>query len=176
MNDNNIISFYIVKILPYLPVTILFILGALLYLRAIIFNKGVLLMYIISLIIIDIIIKITISTLMLEDTTTFLLFKINHDVPIYLKIHYVHNIIINYITMNPELMINRESLNMFQKFIETEITIEKISMLNAKELHEYISKIVWDYTGVTTTNKYATIFTWVTTSATIIYILSKWIT
>lgn len=49
-------------------------------------------------------VKISMSTFMLENMTTFFLFKIHHPIPLELKLYYVEDIIMNHIQINPRLL------------------------------------------------------------------------
>lgn len=108
-NESNILSSTTVNILKYIPVTFIKYLIALLDIIALYKNTRILpkILYASSLILFDFLLKISLSTLLLEDTTTFLMFKITNPIPLELKLHHLANVFASFMNTTPELLINR---------------------------------------------------------------------
>lgn len=82
IRTNNILSSTIVNILQGIPDIVTLILISMLfvlYTRSILLNKRSIMLYIISLLVLEILTRISISMLMLKTSTTFLLFEVHHQ-------------------------------------------------------------------------------------------------
>jgi hypothetical protein len=142
INESNILSSYIVTSMQYMPTRILLIIGILLYVYAIIKSKWSFIMYLTTLALLEILCRISVSTLMLEDTTTFIFLKITVPVAYDLKLFYVQDLLMSIINTKPELLTNRWSLQEFQRFLNETLDLEKINNLNAKQIREYVYELV----------------------------------
>lgn len=92
VNESNVLSQLVVGFVQHLPsilITLIFIIGICLYLVSIIANKRVFLMYLITISLFNILLQISMSTLMFKDTTTFFLCNVHNPVPPQWKILYL---------------------------------------------------------------------------------------
>ena len=143
INESNVLSAPFVSLVQNLPATLYLLILTLIYIIALYKNKGVLpiICYFFSLLLFEFLFKISLATLSLEDTTTFFLFKITIPVPLELKLFHVQNILLDLCISNPELLTNRLSLAEFQNLLNNHLDVNKIKLLNASEITEYIYKI-----------------------------------
>lgn len=155
-NKNNIISKYIVNILTWewFPTTIIIILLISLYGYTIITRKLGVTMYIIALFFIGILCKISVSMLMLENTTNFIFLKITAPVPEELRLFYVHDLLMDIMISKPELMTNKAHLQGFQQVIREQLDLTKLTTLNASEIRNYIYTLVNEKPNIHHTQSY----------------------
>jgi hypothetical protein len=59
-----------------------------------------------------------------------------------LKLYYVQDLLLNIITSKSELLTNRLCLKEFHQLVNTTLDREKIKLLNAKEIREYIYLVI----------------------------------
>ena len=107
-------------------------------------NIGILpkILYACSLTLFNILLKISLSTLMLENTTTFLMFKITNPIPLELKLHYLTNVIFSFSDTTSELFKNQFNLMELEIFFKTTLDITKIAKLNTVQINEYACQLL----------------------------------
>lgn len=83
---------------------------------------------------------------MLDNTTMFLCFEINHEVPSEWKYNHFENTLYYSITSNvPELLTNREALQQFHQYLNENINMEKIRTINATQIAEYANQCITEH-------------------------------
>lgn len=149
INKASTLSPYVVGFIHSIPkplITLLLVLLLLGYLYSIITNRGASYFYLISLALFHVLVKISISTLMLDNTTMFLCMEINHEVPSEWKYNHFENTLYYSITSNvPELLTNMETLQQFHLYLNNNIDIEKIKELNATQIAEYANQCITEH-------------------------------
>lgn len=145
-NTVNIVSSNIVFSLQNIPkfiITVIFIIMVLIYIYSLITNRLAFVMYLISLLLFNILLKISVSMLELESTTTFLFFKVHHIIPLEIKLQYLEQCLMNSLLLNsPEILQNHESLASLKSALYENFNIEILKTLNAKQIQDYACQLL----------------------------------
>lgn len=145
-NTVNIVSSNIVFSLQNIPkfiITVIFIIMVLIYIYSLITNRLAFVMYLISLLLFNISLKISVSMLELESTTTFLFFKVHHIIPLEIKLQYLEQCLMNSLLLNsPEILQNHESLASLKSALYENFNIEILKTLNAKQIQDYACQLL----------------------------------
>lgn len=179
IHKTNFLSPYIVSFIHYIPPVLILILLTLLfflYIISIVSNVGVYPIYFVSILLFHILIKISINTLMLEDTTTFVFFEVHHHIPLEWKIHHFENSLLNNIELyKPEILNDAKHKATFMK---VNLDITKIQDLNAIQIADYANQIFNQQLANQDTkiSSYMKVLFYLTSFSSIIYIFSENIT
>lgn len=141
-NSNIIISRMIVNIIHLFPnymINFFLLMLIIIFLNNTVFNNRGLLLYLITLLLFYITLKINLSYLMLEPTTTFFLFKISHQIPLEYYQQHLNNCLNHIVNINPKI-IEDSSLQQFQEFILDKLDYNHLITLNAQQIEMY----AWD--------------------------------
>jgi hypothetical protein len=147
INTTNIVSPYIVNSiqkLPDLTINFLMITMVILYLRSFLLKKKALVMYCISLGLLEIVIQISISLIMLKNSATCLLFDLHHTLPLEnLRISYFNQeLIYNIMLQKPTILTSHHALHDLSTFMNNSINYDVIKQLNAYEIHHCARYVV----------------------------------
>lgn len=147
IRTNNILSSTIVNILQGIPDIVTLILISMLfvlYTRSILLNKRSIMLYIISLLVLEILTRISISMLMLKTSTTCLLFEVHHPMNIEnLRIDYFNQEFYSQIAaQQPSMIKDGEAFDYVLNVMITLVDYGKIRTLDANQIQDYASNFV----------------------------------
>lgn len=103
-------------------------------------------LYILSLCLMGLITKVSLNMLMLDGHTNTLPFIVEHPIPLKMKLYHLQTELMNFVmSSSPDILSNRIRLSTFHEVLENHINLESIKGFNAKEIHEYTTKIFNEY-------------------------------
>lgn len=149
-NENFLFSRKLFNILGYLPsntIYVICILIMILYLISFTRNKFGIILYFLSVTLFSVALKISINTLMLEQTNSFIFFNINvgGDYIIHLKTYYFNECLFQIIqTQYPELLTNKDLLHEFISQIQNKLDLNVLQSLNAEGINDCLNEILKD--------------------------------
>lgn len=154
INTDNIISKYFVKtveVIPNIIINIFVIILIIIYISNIISGYNEVTIHWLTLIITSLAMGIATNILCLQEVTNLFLCKVNHPIPIDMKLHHFFATFLDVVNLNkPELLTNKESLQNLAQYISN-ISHEKntsgvdIGQLNAREIYDLAVKKAKNY-------------------------------
>ena len=83
---------------------------------------------------------------MLDGHTNTLLVIVEHPIPLKMQLYHLQTEMMNVImSSSPDILSNRISLSTSHEILENHIDFESIKKFNAKEMHEFTTKIINEY-------------------------------
>lgn len=148
-NNRNVVSRIFVnfiEVLPQVIITFFFLTLMIIYVKSFFTNKKNRILDGITIILFYIGTSIAINILMLEPSTTFMLFQIYHPIPIEFKYHFLESCLNYYIEeYKPQMMRNPVMLTNFRDYLKIHLDDAILLQMNASDLNEYSKKLLHEF-------------------------------
>lgn len=148
-NYTNVVSqtfLNFIGVLPQFIITFFFLILIIIYIKSFFTNKRNIILYLITLMLFHMGVSITISMLMLEPSTTFVLFQVYHPIPIEFKYHFLETCLNNNIKEYiPQIMKDPLILTNFRDYLKIHLDHVLLLQMNANDLYEYSNKLLYEF-------------------------------